>query len=61
MIMWLVEMFLNLIGVYYVTICAMMMDGACRKAAEWFILANSKCNVLLTLYQCGAHSLNLYS
>jgi hypothetical protein len=59
--MWLIKMFLNLIRVYYMTIHAMMMDGAHYKAAERFILADSKCNVLLILYQCSAHSLNLHS
>jgi hypothetical protein len=38
-----------------------MIDSAHHKAAKQFILANSKCNVLLILYQYNAHSLNLYS
>jgi hypothetical protein len=61
MVMWLVEMFLDSIGVNYVTIRAMMTDGARQEAAERFILADSSCDVLLTLYQCGAHGLNLHS
>jgi hypothetical protein len=60
MVMWLVEMFLDLIGVNYVTIRATMTDGARQEAAERFILADSSCDVLLTSYQCGAHGLNLH-
>lgn len=50
MVMWLVEMFLDSIGVNYVTIRAMMTDSAWREAAEQFISIDSKCDVLLTLY-----------
>jgi hypothetical protein len=60
MVMWLIKMFLNSIGVNYVIICATMTDGACWEAAEWFISANSSCDVLLISYQCGAHGLNLH-
>ncbi|KAH3002676.1 hypothetical protein KXV52_000701, partial [Aspergillus fumigatus] len=60
MVMWLVEMFLDSIGVNYVTIRATMTDSARREAAEQFISVDSKCDVLLTSYQCGAHGLNLH-
>lgn len=60
MVMWLVEMFLDSIGVNYVTIRATMTDSAQREAAEQFISVDSKCDVLLTSYQCGTHGLNLH-
>ncbi|KAH3575054.1 hypothetical protein KXV95_007109 [Aspergillus fumigatus] len=53
-------MFLDSIGVNYVTIRATMTDSARREAAEQFISVDSKCDVLLTSYQCGAHGLNLH-
>jgi hypothetical protein len=60
MVMWLVEMFLDAIGVNYVTIRAVMTDSARRAAAKQFTSVESNCDVLLTSYQCGAHGLNLH-
>ncbi|PKX99086.1 uncharacterized protein P174DRAFT_447630 [Aspergillus novofumigatus IBT 16806] len=37
-----------------------MTDGDRREAAEQFISADTKCDVLLTSYQCRAHGLNLH-
>ncbi|RHZ50643.1 hypothetical protein CDV55_102018 [Aspergillus turcosus] len=58
MVVWLTEMFLNCLGIRYVTIRAQKTDSAQREAAEQFTKPDSTCDVLLISYQ-RAHGLNL--
>ncbi|KAF7159935.1 hypothetical protein CNMCM5623_005441 [Aspergillus felis] len=56
MVMWVTEMFLQSIGVRYVTIRAGMGERARREAAAEFTDAKSNIDILLTSYMCGAPS-----
>ncbi|KAL3454916.1 hypothetical protein BJX64DRAFT_295588 [Aspergillus heterothallicus] len=57
--MWLVEMFLDALGVPFTMIKSSMNMEQRTAACDYFNDPNSDCAMLLTTYICGAYGLNL--
>lgn len=60
LVMWMVEMFLDAIGMELVSIWSCMSFGQCTNAVNDFTSTENTCQALVTTFNCSSMGLNLH-
>ena len=58
---WLVEMFIHMLSLNYITIQSNMSTDARSSATNYFNSLDNQCQILITTFSCGMLSLNLHN